>query len=204
MPTPFKGNLVITGSSTGIGEACVLRLAQKNFRIFAIIRKASDGERLKTQNPKNIVPIFFDVRDEKAIARGAAQVQKIVGDSGLNGLVNNAGIAVAAPLECLPIDDFRLQLEVNVVGQLAVTQAFLPMIRQAKGRICFISSINGILATPMNVKSECHLRSCSIMRCWQKRLESALGMAKNTDFIRTKLPTLLKRRCFPLALAIDT
>lgn len=143
----MNGALVVTGSSTGIGEACALHLAKLGYRVFAAVRKETDAERLR-QNA-NVTPILFDVRDEAALRRAAAFVTQEVGSAGIQGLLNNAGVAVAAPLEHLPLDDLRMQLEVNVVGQLAVTQAFLPLIRQGKGRITFISSISGLMATPM-------------------------------------------------------
>ena len=140
--------VVVTGSSTGIGEACALHLAKLGYRVFAAVRKDADAERLR-QKHVHITPLLFDVRDAAALRRAADFVAGEVGSAGIQGLLNNAGIAVAAPLEYLPLDDLRMQLEVNVVGQLAVTQAFLPLVRQGKGRITFISSISGLLATPM-------------------------------------------------------
>lgn len=140
--------VVVTGSSTGIGEACALHLAKLGYRVFAAVRKEADAERLR-QKHVNITPVLFDVRDGAALRRAADLVTGEVGSAGIQGLVNNAGIAVAAPLEYLPLDDLRMQFEVNVVGQLAVTQAFLPLLREGKGRITFISSISGLLATPM-------------------------------------------------------
>lgn len=135
-------------TSTGIGEACTLHLANLGHRVFAAVRKEADAERLRRQNV-NITPLLFDVRDEGAVRAAADLVSRDVGPSGIQGLVNNAGVAVAAPLEYLPVDDLRLQLEINVVGQIAVTQAFLPLLRQGKGRIAFISSISGLMANPM-------------------------------------------------------
>lgn len=148
MTTPARGTMVVTGCSTGIGEACALHLAKLGYRVFAAVRKPADAEGLRGKHPL-ITPLLFDVRDQAAVAEAASAVAKEVGPAGIQGLVNNAGIAVAAPLEYLPVDDLRLQLDVNVVGQLAVTQAFLPLIREGKGRITFISSISGLVATPM-------------------------------------------------------
>lgn len=148
MPAPAHGAFVVTGSSTGIGEACALHLAQLGHRVFAAVRKEPDAERWRQQHA-NVTPLLFDVRDEAAVRRAAAFVTQEVGSAGIQGLVNNAGVAVAAPLEYLPVDDLRMQLEINVVGQLAVTQAFLPLLHEGHGRIVFISSISGLMATPM-------------------------------------------------------
>ncbi len=109
--------------------------------------RSADGERLKAQSPQ-IVPLLLDVTDAGQIAAAAETVGRAVGDAGLAGLVNNAGIVVAGPLEILPLDQLRLQLEVNVVGQIAVTQAFLPLLRKARGRIVNMSSLNGRIASP--------------------------------------------------------
>ena len=141
-------SFVVTGCSTGIGEACARRLAEAGHRVFAGVRKEADAEAWRGKHAA-VRPILLDVRDEAAVRRAAAAVSAEVGPAGLQGLVNNAGIAVAAPLEYLPIDDLRTQLDVNVVGQLAVTQAFLPLLRQGRGRIVFISSISGLVATPI-------------------------------------------------------
>jgi NAD(P)-dependent dehydrogenase (short-subunit alcohol dehydrogenase family) len=148
MAMPGRGAIVVTGSSTGIGEACALHLAKLGHRVFAAVRKEADGQTLRRKHA-NITPILFDVRDAAALRQASAFVTEEVGSAGIQGLLNNAGIAVAAPLEYLPVEDLRLQLEINVVGQLAVTQAFLPLLRQGKGRITFMSSISGLLATPI-------------------------------------------------------
>ncbi|HEX5043887.1 MAG TPA: SDR family oxidoreductase [Candidatus Polarisedimenticolaceae bacterium] len=145
---PRHGALVVTGASTGIGEACARHLANLGYRVFAAVRKEPDAETLAQKHP-NITPILFDVRDASALRQAAEFVAKEVGSAGIQGLLNNAGIAVAAPLEHLPLEDLRLQLEINVVGQLAVTQAFMPLLRQGRGRITFMSSISGLLAAPI-------------------------------------------------------
>ena len=139
--------VVITGASTGIGAASAVELARRGFCVFAGVRKDDDGGRLKDQSPQ-IVPLLLDVTDTRQIAAAAEHVGRAVGDAGLAGLVNNAGIVVAGPLEILPLDRLRLQLEVNVVGQIAVTQAFLPLLRKARGRIVNIGSFNGRIASP--------------------------------------------------------
>jgi NAD(P)-dependent dehydrogenase (short-subunit alcohol dehydrogenase family) len=139
--------VVVTGASTGIGEAIAKRL-DSDHRVFAGVRRDEDAEKLRAAGA-NIVPLKIDVTDQASIAAAAAQVREAVGDDGLAGLVNNAGIAVSAPIEFFPIDEFRRQLEVNVVGQVAVTQAFLSQIRTAKGRIVNIGSIGGKIAFPL-------------------------------------------------------
>ncbi len=139
--------VVITGASTGIGAASAVELARRGFCVFAGVRKESDGERLKDQSP-NIVPLLLDVTDASQIAAARETVGLAVGDVGLVGLVNNAGIVVAGPLEILPLDQFRLQLEVNVVGLIAITQAFLPLLRKSQGRIVNMGSLNGRVASP--------------------------------------------------------
>ena len=143
-----RGAVVITGASTGIGRACALDLDGRGFRVFAGVRKDEDGERLRSERP-SIEPLRIDVTDAGEIAAARDRVSEEVGTAGLAGLVNNAGIAVPGPLEHLPIDEFRRQMEVNLVGQVAVTQAFLPLLRTARGRVVNIGSIGGRVALPM-------------------------------------------------------
>jgi NAD(P)-dependent dehydrogenase (short-subunit alcohol dehydrogenase family) len=141
-------SVVITGASTGIGAACALHLDTLGFRVFAGVRKQADAETLKSQASPRLVPVSLDVTDTVSIATAAAAVQGAVGPAGLDGLVNNAGIVVPGPLEFLPLNELRRQLEINVVGQVAVTQAFLPQLRAARGRIVNMGSISGRMATP--------------------------------------------------------
>jgi NAD(P)-dependent dehydrogenase (short-subunit alcohol dehydrogenase family) len=151
MSTPTASSasaVVITGASTGIGRACALELDRRGFQVFAGVRSPSAAEQLRTEASARLTPITIDVTDSGTIAAAATTIAAALGDHGLAGLVNNAGIAVPGPLELVPIDDFRRQFEVNVVGQVAVTQAFLPLLRKARGRIVNISSINGGLAVP--------------------------------------------------------
>jgi NAD(P)-dependent dehydrogenase (short-subunit alcohol dehydrogenase family) len=136
--------VVVTGASSGIGEACALRLARHGWLVFAGVRKDEDGERLRAAGGGRIEPVRIDVTEPESIAAA----RKSVGDGPLDGLVNNAGIAVAMPLEFVPIDEFRRQLEVNVVGQVAVTQAFLEGLRHARGRVVNIGSIAGRSSLP--------------------------------------------------------
>ncbi len=126
--TKDRGAVVVTGASSGIGEACALRLDKLGFQVFAGVRKDADGESLKGKASGRLTPVLIDVTDDASIASAAELVGKAVGDSGLAGLVNNAGVAIAGPLEFLPIAELRKQLEVNSIGQIAVTQAFLPLL----------------------------------------------------------------------------
>jgi NAD(P)-dependent dehydrogenase (short-subunit alcohol dehydrogenase family) len=141
-------SVVVTGASKGIGRATALFLALRGFRVFAGVRSASDGEKLSRDGGERLSPLSLEVTDHDGAADAAQEVAQQVGDGGIQGLVNNAGIVVGGPLEGLPIDDFRHQLEVNLVGVLAVTKAFLPLLRSGNGRIVNVSSINGRMVTP--------------------------------------------------------
>lgn len=142
------GTVVVTGASTGIGETIALELDRLGARVFAGVRRDADGEALRSKASDRLTPVLLDVTDAASIAAAARQVGDAVPEAGLSGLVNNAGIAVAGPLEFLPIEDLRRQLEVNVVGQVAVTQAFLPLLRQSRGRIVNMGSMSGRVAAP--------------------------------------------------------
>ena len=142
-----RGAVVVTGASSGIGEACARRLARLGFQVFAGVRKPEDGERL-AREISGVTPLRIDVIDADSIAAAAQSVSEQT-QGRLAGLVNNAGIAVPAPLEHQPIDDFRRQIEVNLIGQVAVTQAFIPQLRAARGRIVNVSSIGGKVAVPL-------------------------------------------------------
>jgi len=140
--------VLITGASTGIGEACALELDRLGFRVFAGVRSEAAGQALQAKASPRLSPIMIDVTDSESIAAAAETVRNAVGESGLAGLVNNAGVAIPGPIEALPIAALRNQLEVNVIGAVAVTQAFLPLIRKAQGRIVNMSSLNGALSSP--------------------------------------------------------
>ena len=144
----YHGAVVITGASTGIGKACALHLDELGFRVFAGIRKAADGEALKQRASTLLVPIRLDISDETEIAHATRNVLEALRGEGLAGLVNNAGIVVGGALEFLPLDALRHQMEVNVVGQIAVTQAFLPALRKARGRIVNMGSVSGLISGP--------------------------------------------------------
>jgi NAD(P)-dependent dehydrogenase (short-subunit alcohol dehydrogenase family) len=140
--------VLVTGSSTGIGEACALELDRLGYRVFAGVRSEADGQKLKQQAGRRLTPIMLDVTDREMISDALKSIAEELDGSPLVGLVNNAGIVVFGPLETLPLDALREQFEVNVVGQIAVTQACLPMLRAAKGRIVNMSSISGAVASP--------------------------------------------------------
>jgi NAD(P)-dependent dehydrogenase (short-subunit alcohol dehydrogenase family) len=140
--------VLVTGSSTGIGEACALELDRLGYRVFAGVRSEADGQKLKQQAGRRLTPIMLDVTDREMISDALKSITEKLDGAPLVGLVNNAGIVVFGPLEALPLDALREQFEVNVVGQIAVTQACLPMLRAAKGRIVNMSSISGTIASP--------------------------------------------------------
>jgi NAD(P)-dependent dehydrogenase (short-subunit alcohol dehydrogenase family) len=140
--------VLVTGASSGIGRECALRLSSRGFHVFAGVRKDADGARLKAEASGAITPVLLDVTDSASITRAAQSVSGTLGAGGLYGLVNNAGIAVAGPLEMLPPEALRMQFDVNVIGQIAVTQAFLPLLRAARGRIIIMGSILGRMALP--------------------------------------------------------
>lgn len=140
--------VLISGASSGLGRASAVRLANAGWDVFAGVRKPEDGESVKAESPERIRPVILDVTDADTIAAAAETVRGAIGGAGLNGLVNNAGVTFQGPLEYLPVDDLRRQLEVNVVGQIAVTQAVMPEIRAATGRIVNMGSVGGRVAHP--------------------------------------------------------
>jgi NAD(P)-dependent dehydrogenase (short-subunit alcohol dehydrogenase family) len=142
-------SVLVTGASTGIGRATALRLDGAGWKVFAGVRKQEDAGELRAAAGGQLAPLTLDVTDAGQIAAAAERIGA-EGEGGLDGLVNNAGIAVPGPLETLPLDDFRRQVEVNLTAQVAVTQAMLPSIRRAGGRIVFLSSIGGRIAFPLN------------------------------------------------------
>ena len=137
-------SVLVTGATTGIGEACALRLDRLGHRVYAGVRIEEHARGLRRRGSDRIVPVFLDVTDQAQIDAAAKQIG---GGGRLDGVVNNAGIGRGGPLEYLPLEVWREQLEVNVLGQVAVTKAVLPFIRAAGGRIVFIGSIGGRVAT---------------------------------------------------------
>jgi NAD(P)-dependent dehydrogenase (short-subunit alcohol dehydrogenase family) len=139
-----KRRILVTGASSGIGRACAVRLSELGYTVFAGVRKLSDGEALRMGSPGDLRPVQLDVTLSESIQGALATV----GDEPLAGLVNNAGIAVVGPIELVAIEAWRRQFEVNVLGLVAVTQAFLPLLRPNQGRIVNIGSIAGRSALP--------------------------------------------------------
>jgi NAD(P)-dependent dehydrogenase (short-subunit alcohol dehydrogenase family) len=144
----MNGGVVITGASSGIGEACALRLDELGYRVFAGVRRAEDAERLAQATSERLEPVILDVTDPEAIQAAARRVAEALGTEPLVGLINNAGIAVGGPLEFVPRAELRKQLEVNVVGPVARAQAFLPLLRRGSGRIVQMGSVSGRFASP--------------------------------------------------------
>jgi len=151
-----RRSVLVTGAARGIGEACVARLARAGFHVFAGVRSDADGAKLASEHGEAVSPVRLQVTEPAEIEAATAFVADRLGGNGLYGLVNNAGIAVGGPLEFLPLGELRRQLEVNVTGQVAVTQAALPLIRRARGsadaragRIVFMGSISGLSALPL-------------------------------------------------------
>lgn len=142
MPT-----VLLTGASTGIGRATALRLAGSGWTVLAGVRKAADDEALRAVGGERVIPLELDVTDLEQIERAAERMGELA-PGGLDALVNNAGSAVGGPLELLSLEDLRCQFEVNFFGQVAVTQALIPALRRARGRIVLISSVGGLLTTP--------------------------------------------------------
>jgi NAD(P)-dependent dehydrogenase (short-subunit alcohol dehydrogenase family) len=147
-------SVVVTGVSTGIGWGITKVLIQHGFSVFGSVRKQSDAERLAKEFGEAFFPLIFDITDEAGVQAAARQVREQLKGETLFGLVNNAGIAAPAPLLHQPIDDFRKQMEVNLIGQLIVTQAFVPLLgsdhslRGNPGRIINISSVGGKTGAP--------------------------------------------------------
>jgi NAD(P)-dependent dehydrogenase (short-subunit alcohol dehydrogenase family) len=139
MPT-----VLITGASRGIGRVTALRLASKGWTVLAGVRSDADGAELESAAPKNLTAITLDVTDPAHLASLPGRV-----DGQLDAVVNNAGFALEGPIETVPISDLRRQYEVNVIGQVAVTQAVLPLLRSSQGRIVFVSSLSGRISTPL-------------------------------------------------------
>ncbi|GAA2612242.1 SDR family oxidoreductase [Streptomyces tubercidicus] len=147
--SPAGRAVVITGASSGLGKDCALHLERRGFRVFAGVRRTEDGARLRAEaSSARLRPVLMDVTGEESLRAAAAEVAESVGEQGVWALVNNAGTCLSAPLECVPPDQLRQQLDTNVVGPVAVTQAFLPQLRRSRGRVVNISSGMGSVAMP--------------------------------------------------------
>src|ERR1700756_4580767 len=148
-------SVVITGASTGIGHACAKYLLDRSYRVFGSVRKQADADRLCSEFGANFTPLLFDVTDEAAVLAAAREVRGALNGETLAGLVNNAGIAVPGPVLELSVDEFRRQMDVNVIGPVIATQAFGPLLgsnpqlKGPKGRIVMISSVAGKTGNPL-------------------------------------------------------
>lgn len=142
--------VLITGTSSGIGRATSLQLDRLGFHVFATVRKPADGEALCAEASPRLTPLLLDVTDEAAIAQAEKQVRQAVGEDGLYGLVNNAGYGFTSPVEFLPVEAYRELYEVLVVGPLLMIQAFLPLLRQAHGRIVNVGSVATLVVAPFH------------------------------------------------------
>jgi NAD(P)-dependent dehydrogenase (short-subunit alcohol dehydrogenase family) len=140
--------VIVTGASSGIGLECAKWLSGRGFHVFAGYRRKPDGERLKEIAPGRVTPVILDVTDQASITSAVNVVSKSSEEIAPFALLNNAGIVVAGPLEMLPLESFRSQIEVNLTGSLAVTQAFLPLLRAHHGRVVLMGSVLGSFALP--------------------------------------------------------
>ncbi len=150
-PGRGPGVVVVTGASTGIGRASALLLAELGHVVYAGVRQEGHGEELlqAAGAGAKLHPLILDVTEPDHVAGAAERVRAELNGLPFLGLVNNAGIAVAAPLEFLPVEDLRDQFEVNVIGQVAMSQAFLPILREFKGRLVYVGSVSGLVASRM-------------------------------------------------------
>lgn len=152
--TKGRKNVLVTGVSSGIGWGIAKVLGERGFHVYGSVRKQADGDRLKAELGDAFTPLLFDVTDAEAVSAAAAQLGGALDGDPLCGLVNNAGIMIVGPLKYLSMDNLRRQLEVNLVGTMQVTQAFLPLLQpgpgrqDAPGRIVMISSVGGKIAAP--------------------------------------------------------
>jgi NAD(P)-dependent dehydrogenase (short-subunit alcohol dehydrogenase family) len=149
-------SVAVTGASTGIGWATAKPLLDKGFRVFGSVRKRADADRLKSEFGANFTPLLFDVTNEAAVLAAAREVRAALNGETLAGLVNNAGIAVTGPVLGLSADQYRRQMDVNVIGPIIATQAFAPLLgtdpslKGPKGRVVMISSVAGKNGNPMS------------------------------------------------------
>ncbi|MCL1630362.1 SDR family oxidoreductase [Sporolactobacillus sp. CPB3-1] len=143
-----RKNVFITGSSGGIGTAAIEKLVAQGYRVFAGVRNPEKIKRLSEKLAPAVIPVKIDVTDSASVASAVHDVNEVVKEEGLTGLINNAGYILQGPLELLSIEEIKEQFEVNVFGQIRAVQAFLPMIRKAEGRIINIGAVTGKTAMP--------------------------------------------------------
>lgn len=146
--SPWPPHVLITGCSTGIGRDCAIDLASRGWTVFAGVRRQQDGQELVQTVRGEVRPLILDVTSPDQIDAAVASIQAIVGKHGLAGLINNAGILIPGPLELLPSEQLRQQIDVNVLGSHRITQAVLPLLRIAAGRVIFVGSLSGRVTPP--------------------------------------------------------
>lgn len=144
-----QGSVIITGASRGIGRATALLLDNQGYRVFAGVRKPQDGDALRAEASDRLQPVTLDLLDVASLRKSMDDIGQQLDNVGLVGLINNAGLAVNAPVEFIPLEDLRYQFEVNLFGTIALTQACIPLLRKGQGRIINISSIAGRLTSPL-------------------------------------------------------
>ncbi|MBU1169409.1 MAG: SDR family oxidoreductase [Proteobacteria bacterium] len=145
----MQKSVLVTGASTGIGWATSLELSNRGWRVFATVRKEADAKELIEASSGKITPVIMDIVDYESVKQGALEIENALTGAGLDALFNNAGISVQGPAEIVPIEMFEKQFQVNVFGNLFVTQTFLPLIRKAQGTIVFMSSESGQVTLPL-------------------------------------------------------
>ncbi len=148
MSVPDKKTVVITGASSGIGRSSVSRMVQSGWQVFATVRKTQDGDQLRSDFESRVTPVIMDVTNLGSVTVAAEQVASLLRGSGLDGLVNVAGVGKVRPVEYMTAEDLQEMFNINVFGQIAVTRAFLPLLRTARGRIVNISSVGSHIAIP--------------------------------------------------------
>jgi NAD(P)-dependent dehydrogenase (short-subunit alcohol dehydrogenase family) len=141
-------SVLITGAAGGVGGATVKRLDELGWRVLAAVRSLDTAPAALTA-ARNVTPIELDICDAVSIARAREEIAEHLGGSGLNGLVNNAGLSVDGPLELVPVEALRRQFDVNVIGQVAITQAVLPMLRTGRGRVVNVGGAAGRMTLPL-------------------------------------------------------
>lgn len=141
-------HVLVTGTSTGIGDACVARLARDGWTVYAGVRRPDDADRLKVQHAGDVRPVILDVTNADERARVIDEITRDVGDRGLQGLVNNAGVGVGGPFEYTTDDEWRWVFDVNFFAVVALTRAAMPLLRSGHGRVVHIGSIGGRVASP--------------------------------------------------------
>lgn len=144
----YKGAVVITGSSGGAGKVTALALDELGYKVFACTRSVEEAEELKLGSSKNLVTLLLDFTNPSSIRQAVLTVDHYVGENGIAALINNATVITEGPIEFMALDDLRWVFEINVFGQVAMTQAFLPLIRRGNGRVISVGAIGSNAATP--------------------------------------------------------